>query len=224
MANINLEESWKIVLQNEMEKQYFLNVLAILKTEKEEGKLIYQIKENIFNAFNLTPFYNIKVVILGQDPYHQPNQAHGLSFSVMPPTPLPPSLKNIYKELNADLGCTMPSQGNLTNWATQGVLLLNTSLTVEASKPMSHSKIGWEQFTNFVIKTISNQKQNIVFILWGKFAQSKKQLIDSSKHLVIESAHPSPLSAYNGFCNIKTFSKANNYLIQNNSKPIKWQL
>ncbi len=224
MINFDIKNSWKEIIQPEFEKAYFQKIYSFLQQEKLVGKIIYPKENDIFNAFSLTPFNKIKVVILGQDPYHQPNQAHGLSFSVLQPTPPPPSLKNICKELNTDLGCTIPTHGNLTNWALQGVFLLNTSLTVEAGKPMSHSKIGWEIFTNNAIHLISEHHKNIVFILWGKFAQTKATLIDSAKHLIIQSAHPSPLSAYNGFCGSKPFSTANNYLIQNNILPINWQL
>jgi uracil-DNA glycosylase len=224
MPNVQIEASWAKVLSAEFEKDYFLNLIKIIKDEKAEGKIIYPAGNNIFNAFSLTPINQVKVIILGQDPYHKPNQAHGLSFSVLPPTPPPPSLQNIYKELVSDVGITFPTHGDLSSWAQQGVLLLNSSLTVHANTPMSHSKIGWEIFTDAVISHLSNYKQHLVFVLWGKFAQSKTSLIDSNKHLIIQSAHPSPLSAYTGFFGSKPFSTTNNYLIQNQKSPINWQV
>jgi uracil-DNA glycosylase len=224
VATVAIEESWKIALQEEFEKEYFQNIIAFLKKEKAERKIIYPAGPHIFNAFAKTPFEKVKVVILGQDPYHGPNQAHGLSFSVLPPTPAPPSLQNIYKELATDLGLPIPMHGNLEAWATQGVLLLNASLTVRANEPMSHSKIGWEQFTNAVITKLSTERKGIVFVLWGKFAQQKSVLIDSSQHFILQAAHPSPLSAFNGFFGCKHFSKINTFLQSKGQEPIDWQV
>ena len=222
--NVKIDPSWKKVLQKEFNQSYFLNIVQHIKTEKAQKKTIYPTGNNIFNAFNLTPFENVKVVILGQDPYHGPGQAHGLCFSVLKGVDTPPSLQNIYKELNQDIGLPIPKHGELSNWAKQGVFLLNASLTVRASEPMSHSKIGWANFTDAVIKHLSDQKKNLVFILWGKFAQEKKSLIDDSKHLILSSAHPSPLSAHTGFFGSKHFSKTNEYLASHGIDPIDWQI
>ena len=194
-----------------------------LYREYSKNKIIYPSKSLIFNAFNLCDFEEVKVIILGQDPYHGPDQAHGLSFSVRKNIPFPPSLKNIIKELENDIGVKFQqNDGNLSKWAKQGVFLLNTTLTVEKSKPLSHSKIGWELFTDKVIELLSEKKQNLVFILWGKHAQAKNQLIDNSKHLVISSTHPSPLSAHRGFFGSKPFSQTNKFLLSNNIKEINW--
>ena len=187
-----------------------------------EEKTIYPLKENIFNAFKLTPYENVKVVIVGQDPYHGENEAHGLSFSVQDNVKIPPSLQNIYKELYDDLGIMPKKTGNLTGWAKEGVLLLNSTLTVEKDKANSHQGLGWQIFTDYVIKVLNQKNEPVVFILWGNFARSKKTLITNSKHLIIESPHPSPFSAYNGFFGSKPFSKTNNFLIKNNIKPIDW--
>src|SRR6188768_338387 len=195
-----------------------------LKHEKALNHTIYPPGSLIFNAFDKTPFNKVKVVLLGQDPYHGPGQAHGLCFSVQDGVPPPPSLQNMYKELNNDIGMPIPKTGNLTKWATQGVFLLNASLTVRAGEPMSHSKIGWAEFTDAVIKTISSEKKHVVFLLWGKFAQEKRVLIDESKHLILKAAHPSPLSAHAGFFGCKHFSKANEWLIKNGIDPIDWRL
>ena len=222
--NVKIDPSWKKVLQKEFNQSYFSNIVQHIKTEKAQKKTIYPTGNNIFNAFNLTPFENVKVVILGQDPYHGPGQAHGLCFSVLKGVDTPPSLQNIYKELNQDIGLPIPKHGELSNWAKQGVFLLNASLTVRASEPMSHSKIGWANFTDAVIKHLSDQKKNLVFILWGKFAQEKKSLIDDSKHLILSSAHPSPLSAHTGFFGSKHFSKTNEYLASHGIDPIDWQI
>jgi uracil-DNA glycosylase len=222
--NVDIEKSWKIILHNEFEKDYFKKIVHFLDNEKANNKIAYPTEENIFNAFNKCSFEKIKVVLLGQDPYHGPEQAHGLSFSVLPPALPPPSLKNIFKELLDDVQVPIPKHGNLEKWATQGILLLNTSLTVRANEPMSHSKIGWETFTDTIIQKISDQKENIVFMLWGKFAQQKKILIDEKKHLILEAAHPSPLSAYNGFWGCKHFSKTNFYLKEKNKLSIDWQI
>src|SRR5215216_505853 len=213
--DVKIEASWKKVLKDEFNKPYFENIVHHLKTERSQGKIIYPPGSLIFNAFNHTPFDKVKVVILGQDPYHGPGQAHGLCFSVQDGVPPPPSLVNIFKELNADIGVRIPGSGNLTKWADQGVFLLNASLTVRAGDPMSHAKIGWAEFTDAVIKIISSQKRNVVFLLWGKFAQDKQGLIDETKHHVLKAAHPSPFSADKGFFGCRHFSKANNFLIRN---------
>lgn len=223
--DVKIDDSWKEVLKNEFTKTYFLEIATFLRTEKMTGKTIYPPGGQIFNAFNLTHFDNVKVVILGQDPYHGAGQAHGLSFSVMAGIKPPPSLVNIFKELHADLGVPIPNHGTLTKWAEQGVLLLNASLTVRAGEPMSHSKIGWAQFTNAVIKKISDEKKNVVFLLWGKFAQEKQELIDVTRHhLILKAAHPSPFSADSGFFGCKHFSKTNQFLVQNGIDPIDWAL
>jgi uracil-DNA glycosylase len=220
--DVKIEASWKEVLQPEFEKPYFQQIVTFLKTEKLEQRVIYPQGSHIFNAFNKTPFHNIKAVLLGQDPYHGPGQAHGLCFSVQRGVPPPPSLVNIYKELLADLGCAIPGHGHLEQWATQGLLMLNASLTVRANEPMSHSKIGWAEFTDTVIKKVSELKENVVFILWGKFAQEKQVLIDETRHLVLKAAHPSPLSANAGFFGCRHFSRANEYLRQHDISPINW--
>ncbi len=222
--DVQIESSWKQVLHQEFDKPYFHKVVAVLKEAKQTNKTIYPPGSLIFNAFNTTPFSKVKVVILGQDPYHNPGQAHGLSFSVPNGVAAPPSLVNIFKEIQADLGLPPATTANLEKWAHQGVLLLNASLTVEANQPMSHSQIGWHIFTDEVIKTISAQKENVVFMLWGKFAQNKSGLIDTSKHLVLKAAHPSPLSAYNGFFGCKHFSQANHWLQQHGETPVDWSL
>ncbi len=222
--DVKIERSWKDALKKEFAAPYFQSIPLHLKVEKSQGKTIYPPGSLIFNAFNTTPLDKVKVVILGQDPYHGAGQAHGLCFSVPFGVPPPPSLVNIFKELVEDVGIPMPTHGNLTHWAEQGVFLLNASLTVRAAEPMSHAKIGWADFTNAVIKTISDQRKNIVFLLWGKFAQEKRVLIDESKHLVLRSVHPSPLSAHAGFFGCRHFSKANEYLMKNGVDPINWRL
>jgi uracil-DNA glycosylase len=222
--DVKIENSWKQALKDEFSKPYFQQIPLHLKTEKSQGKTIYPPGSLIFNAFNTTPLDKVKVVILGQDPYHGPRQAHGLCFSVQNGVPPPPSLINIFKELQEDIGIKIPDHGNLTHWAEQGVFLLNASLTVRASEPMSHSKIGWAAFTDTVIKKISDIKKNVVFLLWGKFAQEKSALIDQSKHLILRAAHPSPLSAHAGFFGCKHFSKANAWLISKGIDPVDWQL
>jgi uracil-DNA glycosylase len=222
--NVQIEESWKKQLKQEFTKPYFLQVAAHLKTEKATGAVIYPPGQLIFNAFANTPFHQVKVVILGQDPYHGPGQAMGLSFSVPDGVPPPPSLVNIYKELQADIGMPIPKHGNLTHWAKQGVLLLNAVLTVRAGEAASHSKIGWMNFTDAVIKKISDEKHGVVFILWGRFAQEKQVLIDATKHHIIKSAHPSPLSAHNGFWGSKPFSRTNDLLIKDGNEPIDWSV
>ena len=220
--DVKIESSWKAALYSEFTKPYFQQIAGYLKIEKAQGKIIYPPGSLIFNAFNKTPFNKVKVVILGQDPYHGAGQAHGLCFSVPDGVALPPSLVNIYKELNTDIGIQIPKTGNLTKWAEQGVFLLNASLTVRAGEPMSHAKIGWPNFTDAVIKTISAEKEGIVFLLWGKFAQDKQVLIDETKHHVLKAAHPSPLSAHNGFFGCRHFSKTNNFLMKQGFDPIDW--
>lgn len=222
--DVKIEDSWKEVLKAEFSKPYFLQIVNFLRTERMAGKTIYPPGQLIFNAFNSTPFAAVKVVIIGQDPYHGAGQAHGLSFSVQDGIPAPPSLVNIYKELHSDTGMPIPRHGNLSAWASQGVLLLNASLTVRANEPMSHAKIGWATFTDTVIRKLSEQRQNIVFLLWGRFAQEKQVLIDETKHLVLKAAHPSPLSAHNGFLGCRHFSKTNEYLAQQGIDPINWAL
>lgn len=221
---VKIEPSWKEVLKDEFVKDYFLHLTTFLKAEKATKKIIYPPGPLIFNAFEKTPFDKVKVVILGQDPYHNPGQAHGLSFSVPDGVPPPPSLKNIFKELHDDLGILVPQSGNLEKWAQQGVLLLNTSLTVRENEPGSHSRIGWITFTNEVIRKISNQKSRIVFLLWGNYAQEKQELIDEGKHFVLKAAHPSPLSAHRGFFGCRHFSATNQILIQEGIAPIDWKI
>jgi len=223
--DVNIESSWKEVLKNEFTKTYFLEVVTFLKMEKNAGKIIYPPGPLIFNAFTQTPFHKVKLVIIGQDPYHNPGQAHGLSFSVPSGVKPPPSLMNIYKEINASVGIAMPAEfGNLTKWAEQGVLLLNAMLTVRANEPGSHSKIGWMNFTDAVIKKISDEKSGIIFLLWGKFAQEKQVLIDETKHHVLKAAHPSPFSAYQGFFGCNHFVKTNQLLTEKGMQPIDWKL
>jgi len=222
---ITLESSWLAILVEEFDKEYMLNLKTFLKNEKQAGKKVYPKSSDIFNAFERTPLTNLKVVILGQDPYHGENQAHGLSFSVQKGVTIPPSLRNIYKELKTDIpGFTIPDHGNLTEWAEQGVLLLNATLTVQESSPASHQKKGWEIFTDTVIKKISAEKEGIVFILWGAYAQAKAELIDQSKHHIIKSPHPSPFSADRGFFGSKPFSKTNEFLKAQGKRPIDWQI
>ena len=222
---LNFEPSWLEVLHEEFEKDYMKKLRQFLKEEQDAGHRIYPKNADIFNAFWKTPFDKLKVLILGQDPYHGPNQAHGLSFSVQKGIIPPPSLKNIYKELVTDIpGFAVPAHGELTEWAEQGVMLLNATLTVRAGTPGSHQKKGWEEFTDQVIKTISDKKEGIVFILWGAYAQAKAELIDKSKHFIIKSPHPSPFSADRGFFGSKPFSKTNEILIKEEKKPIDWQI
>lgn len=218
-----IESSWKEVLLDEFQKDYFLDLQAFLEKERNSGKEIYPPESMIFNAFNTTLFEEVKVVIIGQDPYHGEGQAHGLSFSVPDGIKPPPSLANIYKELHNDIGCTIPTNGNLTKWAKQGVLLLNAMLTVEARQPASHQKKGWEQFTDAVIQQISDKKTGVVFILWGKYAQQKGRLIDSKKHYVLQSAHPSPFSVTK-FYGSKPFSQIKQILQNQGQSIIDWQL
>ncbi|MFN8251285.1 MAG: uracil-DNA glycosylase [Ferruginibacter sp.] len=223
--DVKIEDSWKEVLKHEFTKPYFQQVVTFLKTEKAAGKTIYPPGALIFNAFNQTPFSKVKVVIIGQDPYHGPGQAHGLSFSVPNGIKPPPSLVNIFKEIQSDIGVAMPQgYGNLTKWAEQGVLLLNAALTVRANEPFSHANFGWADFTNGVIQKISDEKKGIVFLLWGKFAQDKQLLIDETKHFVLKAAHPSPFSADKGFFGCKHFSKTNELLVKQGLAPIDWKL
>ncbi len=225
MTNINpkIEASWKEVLMTEFKSDYFLKLKSFL-AEENNKHLIYPAEKNIFAIFDLVPFDKVKVVILGQDPYHGDGQAHGLSFSVPQGIKIPPSLKNIFKELKSDLNIDAPNSGNLERWAQQGVFLLNATLTVRANDAGSHQKKGWEQFTDSVIKTLSEKRENLVFILWGNYAQAKEKLIDAKKHYIIKSAHPSPLSAYNGFWESKPFSKTNTFLQGKGLKTINWDL
>jgi uracil-DNA glycosylase len=220
-----LEPGWLAVLEEEFEKDYMIKLKSFLQEEKQRGATIYPKGVDMFNALNTTPFDQVKVVILGQDPYHGAGQAHGLSFSVQRGVAVPPSLKNIYKELETDVeGFETPNHGHLTYWAEQGVLLLNATLTVRASEAGSHQNQGWEIFTDEIIKALSEKREHIVFLLWGRYAQQKAALIDQKKHYVLTAAHPSPFSAYNGFFGSKHFSKANQLLVQNNLKPIDWTL
>lgn len=222
--DVKIERSWKEALKDEFPKAYFEQIVMSLKHEKASGKTIYPPGNLIFNAFDKTPFDNVKVVILGQDPYHGPGQAHGLCFSVQKGVKPPPSLVNIYKEMHTDLGIPIAETGDLTPWAENGVLLLNAMLTVRAGEPASHSKIGWENFTDAVIKKLSDQKEGLVFMLWGKFAQDKQILIDATKHYILKAAHPSPFSVEKGFYGCRHFSKANEILMKQGKEPVNWQL
>ena len=219
--DVKIEQSWKDALKDEFEKDYFINLTNFIKKEYLSGKAIYPKPSNIFNAFNLCPLDNVKVVIIGQDPYHEPNQAHGLCFSVQKGVNYPPSLVNIYKEIENDLGYKSVTNGDLSYWAEQGILLLNSSLTVKAHYAGSHSGIGWEIFTDSVIKILS-YKEGIVYLLWGSFAQKKAEIIDINKNLVLKSVHPSPLSAHRGFFGNHHFSKTNQYLKGLGKKEIIW--
>lgn len=219
--NVKIEESWQRELLNEFNEDYFLELRNFIHQEYST-KVVYPHAKNIFAAFDLCPFDSVKLVIIGQDPYHEPGQAHGLCFSVQEGCILPPSLRNIYKEIEQDLGKTMPLSGDLTRWAKQGVLLLNATLTVEAHKAGSHQNKGWERFTDSVINILSKKKENLVFILWGSYAQQKGKYIDTTKHLVLKAPHPSPLSAYRGFFGCKNFSMANNFLKSKGIEPIDW--
>ncbi|MBI2603306.1 MAG: uracil-DNA glycosylase [Deltaproteobacteria bacterium] len=221
---IKLEDQWKAVLGNEFSKPYMQKLRKFLLAEKSSGKQIFPPGDEILQAFNLTPFANVKAVIIGQDPYHGPGQAHGLCFSVKPDVRVPPSLVNIYKELEDDLQIPPPSHGYLKAWAERGVLLLNAVLTVERNKPASHQNQGWEEFTDQAIKELNDRREHLVFILWGAYAQQKGRVIDREKHLVIESSHPSPYSANRGFLGSKPFSKTNHYLQSKGMVPIDWRL
>ena len=221
MSNVKIEESWKVVLKSEFEQPYFQSLATFLRKAKSDGKIVYPPGSLIFNAFNTTPFNQVKVVILGQDPYHNPGEAMGLSFSVPKGVRIPPSLRNIYKEINTDLELPIPNHGDLTSWAQQGVFLLNAMLTVEKNKPRSHQKIGWQDFTDAVIRTLSNEREGLVFMLWGGFAKKKASLIDGSKHKILQAAHPSPLAG-GAFFGSKHFSQANAYLEQQGQSGIDW--
>ena len=225
LNKVQLDESWKISLSEFLLSQKMDHLREFLQQQILAQKTIYPPSKQIFNALNTTPLPDVKVVILGQDPYHGPNQANGLSFSVQRGVALPPSLRNIFHELHTDLGVPIPRHGDLTHWAEQGVLLLNSVLTVEAGQPTSHQKQGWEEFTDAVIDVLNEQREHVVFILWGAYAQRKGQRIDPNKHLILKAAHPSPLAANRGgFFGCKVFSKSNNYLKQNGIEPIDWQL
>jgi uracil-DNA glycosylase len=220
----NIEASWKSVLAGEFKADYFADLKNFLENERNTGQIIYPRGAHIFAAFNSTPFDRVKVVILGQDPYHGTGQAHGLSFSVPETSPIPPSLLNIFKEMKSDLGLPIPTAGNLTKWAAQGVLLLNATLTVRANQPGSHQKKGWENFTDSVIRHLSSNRSGIVFLLWGKFAQAKEPLIDTTKHFILTAPHPSPFSADRGFFGCRHFSRVNEILIREGQAPIDWKL
>lgn len=219
--DVKIEESWKEQLKDEFDKDYFVKLTGFVR-EEYRTKQIFPPAKLIFNAFEHTPFDKVKVVILGQDPYHNDGQAHGLSFSVPDGMPAPPSLVNIFKEINRDMGIPIPKSGNLTRWANQGVLLLNATLTVQAHMAGSHQKKGWEAFTDAAIHKLAEGRENIVFILWGAYAQKKAAFIDANKHLVLRSVHPSPLSAHNGFFGNNHFSGANKYLVSKGIEPIEW--
>lgn len=221
---IDLPEDWLVALGSEFEQPYMQQLKAFLAQEKQQKKVIYPHSSDWFNAFKYTPLNQVKVVILGQDPYHGPDQAHGLCFSVRPGVKTPPSLVNIYKELQTDVGCQPVNHGYLTHWAQQGVLLLNSVLTVEQSKAGSHQKKGWEQFTDKVIHIINEELDGVVFLLWGSYAQKKAAFVDQQKHLVLKSVHPSPLSAHRGFFGNHQFSQTNQFLQQRGKMPVDWQL
>ena len=222
--DVKIEPGWKQALKNEFDRPYFQQVVTFLKIEKAQGKTIYPPGSLIFNAFDKTPYDKVKVVIIGQDPYHGDGQAHGLSFSVQPGVKPPPSLVNIYKELQTDIGMPIPTSGNLDHWAEQGVLLLNAALTVRANEPASHAKIGWTDFTNAVISKLSDDKSGVIFLLWGRFAHEKQSLIDETRHFVLKAAHPSPFSADKGFFGCKHFSKTNELLSRQGLDPIDWSV
>ncbi|MDP2283009.1 MAG: uracil-DNA glycosylase [Pseudohongiella sp.] len=224
MGDVRLEDSWKALLAPEFEQDYMKRLRAFLLQKKQEGRVIYPQGSLIFNALNQTAFDKVKVVILGQDPYHGPGQAHGLCFSVMPGTPKPPSLQNIFKEIEQDLGFAPSKSGCLLPWAEQGVLLLNAVLTVEHALAGSHQGKGWEMFTDRIVRLLNDQREHLVFMLWGSYAQKKGAIIDRHRHLVLEAPHPSPLSAHRGFFGTKHFSSANRYLVDNGISPINWQL
>ncbi len=223
MPDVRIEPSWKEALEDEFDQPYFQGIVSFLKNEKAAGKVIYPPGGLIFNAFDTTPFEKVKVVVLGQDPYHNPGEAMGLCFSVPKGVRVPPSLVNIYKELQTDVGAIIPSHGDLTAWAQQGVFLLNAMLTVEKNQAASHQKIGWQTFTDAVIRKLSQQREHLVFMLWGGFAKKKKELIDTSRHLVLEAAHPSPLAG-GAFFGCRHFSKANEYLAKHGYEPVDWQI
>ena len=220
--DVKIEQSWKDALNAEFEKDYFKKLTDFVRNEYLSGKTIYPEAKNIFNAFNLCPLDKVKVVIIGQDPYHEPHQAHGLCFSVESGTEFPPSLINIYKEIESDIGHKSITKGDLSCWARQGVLLLNSTLTVRAHVAASHSGMGWETFTDSVIKTVAQNRKHVVYMLWGSFAQKKAEFVNEQENLILKSAHPSPLSAYRGFLGNHHFSHANEYLIANGMSPIEW--
>ena len=220
--DVKIEKSWKDALDSEFEKDYFKNLTQFVRSEYLSGKTIYPEPKNIFNAFNLCLLPDVKVVIIGQDPYHEPHQAHGLCFSVESGVDLPPSLQNIYKEIESDLGHKSITNGDLSSWAKQGVLLLNSTLTVQAHIAASHAGHGWEMFTDAVIQTLAQNQKNIVYMLWGAFAQKKAEFVNPNDNLILKSTHPSPLSAYRGFFGNHHFSRANEYLIANGKTPIDW--
>lgn len=222
-AQVKLEAGWLEQIGSEFDKGYMATLRDFLKAEKESGQIVYPKGNEIFNAMNITPFADVRVVILGQDPYHGPGQAHGLSFSVRKGVPLPPSLQNIYKEISAEYKITMPRCGDLTNWARQGVLLLNATLTVRESMAGSHQNKGWETFTDAVIRAVNDHHDHVVFMLWGSYAQKKGAFIDRNRHLVLAAPHPSPLSAHRGFMGCGHFKKANDYLVQKGRDPIAWE-
>lgn len=222
--DVKIDDSWKEILRDEFRKNYMLELKGFLRNELEQKKVIYPHGRDIFSAFNYTPFNKVKVVIIGQDPYHGPGQAHGLCFSVRENIHQPPSLINIFKELHSDLGTVPPKHGSLIEWANQGVLLLNAVLTVEKNKPLSHNGKGWEIFTDRVVELLNEQKDGLVFVLWGSPAQKKCAKVDEKKHLVIKAPHPSPLSAHRGFFGHKPFSKINSYLEKNGGNKINWQI
>ena len=219
--DVRIEQSWKDALSAEFDKDYFIKLTDFVRGEYLSGRAVYPAPKNIFNAFNLCPLRDVKVVIIGQDPYHEPGQAHGLCFSVLPPTPVPPSLVNIYKEIENDLGRPSVTNGDLTHWARQGVLLLNSTLTVRAHAAASHAGRGWETFTDAVIRACS-ARDGVVYMLWGSYAQRKAEFVDASRNLVLKSVHPSPLSAHRGFFGNHHFSRANEYLSANGKTPIEW--
>jgi uracil-DNA glycosylase len=222
--NVQIEPTWKAALEPEFSKPYFKTLIDFIKQEKEEGKTVYPPGSLIFNAYNLTPLDEVKVVILGQDPYHNPGQAMGLSFSVPKGVTPPPSLRNIYKEIEDSLNIDRPQHGDLTKWAEQGVFLLNSMLTVERNQPGSHKRSGWQYFTDASIKAVNDKTEHSVFMLWGAFARKKAELIDGSRHLILESTHPSPFSADKGFFGNHHFKQANEYLESHGKKPIDWSL
>ena len=222
--NVKLDPSWLKVLGEEFDQPYMVKLKEFLVAQKSSGKIIYPAGSNWFSAFNSTPFDQVKVVILGQDPYHGPNQAHGLCFSVLPGVAIPPSLRNMYQELHSDLGISPPNHGCLTQWADQGVLLLNATLTVEQGNAGAHQGQGWEQFTDRAVHVLNEQREGLVFLLWGSYAQKKGALIDTAKHRVLKAPHPSPLSAHRGFFGCKHFSMTNQYLKEQGLAPIEWQL
>ena len=222
--NVKIEASWKEVLADEFKKPYFKNIVEHLKTEKEQGKVIYPPGPQIFHAFEATPFEAVKVVLLGQDPYHGPGQAHGLAFSVLPGVDVPPSLQNIFTEIERDLAIPRPDHGCLVPWARGGVLLLNAVLTVEHGRAGSHQGRGWEAFTDAVVALLNRERQNLVFLLWGAYAQRKGQIIDPRRHKVLRAPHPSPLSCHRGFAGCGHFSAANRYLAEHAQAPVDWRL